>query len=145
MVSGSQQQQRRFNWLAIMADPKIRSIRDLRYEHVEMLEKMYEQCVSAIQKEFKVEFNDVMVFANYPPSVYRLHFHFCVPFFQPTAYDAFRMHSLSSIINNLKIHPMYYQVSTFQIPVHSGSDLCKAIIGSSDDSSEDASSENSTS
>ena len=118
----------RFNWLAIVADPSLRSVRDLRGEHVGMLERLYEQCVAAIQREYKgVGEEDIMVFANYPPSVYKLHFHFCAPFFQPTAYDAFRMHSLSAIINNLRIHPLYYQLSTLQIPVHSGSELYRAI------------------
>jgi hypothetical protein len=122
------QARHRFNWLAIVADPSLRSVRDLRGEHVGMLERLYEQCVSAIQKEYAgVGEGDIMVFANYPPSVYKLHFHFCVPFFQPTAYDAFRMHSLSGIINNLRVHPLYYKVSTLQIPVHSGSELYRAM------------------
>jgi hypothetical protein len=120
---------KRFNWLAIVADPSLRSIRDLRGEHVEMLEGLYADCMQAIQKEYKsVAAEDVMVFANYPPSVYKLHFHFCAPFFQPTAYDAFRMHSLRAIINNLRIHPDYYKISTFQIAVHSGSDLYRALV-----------------
>ena len=121
---------RRFNWLAIVADPSIRSIRDLRGEHLPLLERMYRTCVQAIQREHRVGLEDIMVFANYPPSVYKLHFHFCAPFFQPTAYDAFRMHSLSAIINNLRVDPGYYAVSTFQIPVHTNSDLYRAIVAS---------------
>jgi len=120
----------RFNWLAIVADPSLRSVRDLRGEHIGMLERLYEQCVVAIQREYAgVSAGDIMVFANYPPSVYKLHFHFCAPFFQPTAYDAFRMHSLSGIINNLRIHPLYYKLSSLQIPVHSGSELYRAMGG----------------
>jgi hypothetical protein len=119
------QHSKRFNWLAIIADPKIRSIRDLRAEHIGMLESMYEQCVRAIQLEYNVDASDIMAFANYPPSVYRLHFHFCAPFYQPTAYDAFRMHSVSSILNNLRMYPMYYKMSTFHIPVHGSSELQK--------------------
>lgn len=116
-------QQRRFNWLAIVTDRSIRSIRDLRGEHVPMLERLQELCVAAIQREYRVDTGDVMVFANYPPSVYRLHFHLCAPFFKPSAYDAFRIHPLSAIINNLKIHPDYYRLSSFQIPVHRNSEL----------------------
>lgn len=119
---------KRFSWLSIVADPSLRSIRDIRGEHLPMLEGLYAQCVDAIQKEYSVDAEDIMVFANYPPSVYKLHFHFCAPFFQPTAYDAFRMHSLSSIINNLKVHPLYYKLSTFQVAVHSGSDLYRAMV-----------------
>lgn len=114
-----------FNWLAIVTDPSIRSVRDLRGEHVPMLEDMYEKCIRVIHDEFGVSRQDVMAFANYPPSVYRLHIHFCAPFFLSSAYDAFRMHSLSSIINNLKINADYYKLSTFYIPVHCGSDLHK--------------------
>lgn len=114
---------RRFNWLVIMTSPALRSIRDLRGAHIPLLERMQATCVAAIQQEYQVAAEDIMVFANYPPSVYRLHFHFCVPFFKPTAFDAFRMHTLSAIINNLRIHPDYYGLSTFQIPVHSNSDL----------------------
>jgi m7GpppX diphosphatase len=114
---------RRFNWLAIVADPSIRSIRDLRGEHVKMLEQLQRQCVAVIQREYEVEAEDIMVFANYPPSVYRLHFHLCAPFFKPSAYDAFRMHPLSAIINNLRIHPEYYSLSSIQIPVHRNSEL----------------------
>jgi len=121
---------RRFNWLSIVTDPGIRSIRDLRAEHLPILEGMYTQCVRAIQAEYRVGIEDIMVFANYPPSVYKLHFHFCAPFFQPAAYDAFRMHSLSSIINNLRLHSGYYAESTFQIPVHSNSELYRAISAS---------------
>jgi hypothetical protein len=121
------------NWLAIVADPSLRSIRDLRGEHVPMLEDMYDQCVAAIQKEYKVDRSDIMVFANYPPSVYKLHFHFCAPFFTSSAYDAFRMHSLSSIINNLKICSDYYKLSSFQVPLHVGSELFRIIYKKADE------------
>jgi m7GpppX diphosphatase len=116
-------QVKRFNWLAIVTDPSIRSIRDLRGEHLQMLEELQRQCIAAIRREYEVEAEDVMVFANYPPSVYRLHFHLCAPFFKPSAYDAFRMHPLSAIINNLRIHPEYYRLSSIQIPVHRNSEL----------------------
>jgi hypothetical protein len=103
-----------------------------------MLERLHRQCVGAIQGEHKVGEEDIMVFANYPPSVYRLHFHFCAPFFQPSAFDAFRMHPLSAIINNLRLQSGYYALSTFQIPVHSSSDLYRALACASDDGAGDA-------
>lgn len=130
--SAHEQQARCLNWLAIVADPDIRSIRDLRADHVPMLERLYDQCLVAIQKEYKVEAHDVMVFANYPPSVYKLHFHFCAPFFTSSAYDAFRMHPLNAIINNLKICPEYYSVSSFQVPVHVGSELFRVTCAEDD-------------
>lgn len=125
------------NWLVIFADSSLRSIRDLRGAHVDMLEAMYEQCVVAIQKEYKVKRSDIMVFANYPPSVYRLHFHFCAPFFTSSAYDAFRMHPLSTIINNLKLCPDYYKLSSIQVPLHVGSELFRITNNDEQDIADD--------
>jgi len=117
---------KQFSWLAIISNPSVRTIRDLHGKHVPMLERMYDQCVTAIQNEFGLARQDIVAFANYPPSVYRLHFHFCAPFFSSGAFDAFRMHSLDNIINNLKICPEYYKLSTFYVPVYVGSDLYRA-------------------
>jgi len=119
--------QRRLNWLAITTDPSLRSIRDLRARHVPMLERMQRLCMTAMQRELGVEEDQIMVFANYPPSVYQLHFHFTVPFAQPSPYDAFRIHPLSTILNNLRLYPDYYRESTFRIPVHAASDLYAAL------------------
>lgn len=130
---------RHFNWLAIVTDPSVRSIRDLNANHLPMLEGLYDECISVITKEFGVTRNDVVAFANYPPSVYRLHFHFCAPFMTSGAFDAFRMHPLSTIINNLKICPDYYKVSTFHVPLHLGSDLDRAWQTISEESSSSSS------
>lgn len=124
------------NWLVIVTDPLLRSIRDLRGEHVKMLEEMYEQCVSAIQREYKIGRSDIMVFANYPPSVYRLHFHFCAPFFTSSPYDAFRMHPFSTVMNNLRVCPDYYKLSVFQVPLHVGSELFRITNTNDEEASE---------
>ncbi len=118
---------RRLNWLAITTDPSLRSIRDLRARHVPMLERMQRLCLAAMQRELGVAEDQIMIFANYPPSVYQLHFHFTVPFAQPSPYDAFRIHPLSTILNNLRLYPDYYRESTFRIPVHAASDLYAAL------------------
>lgn len=115
------------NWLAIVADPSIRTIRDLRGEHLPMLQELQDRCLEVIASETKIERHNVMVFANYPPSVYKLHFHFCAPFFKSSAYDGFRMHPLSQIINNLKVCPDYYRVSTIDVPLHVNSELYRVV------------------
>lgn len=118
---------RTFNWLAIILDPSLRTIRDLRAKHLPMLEAMYEDCLAAIEAEFGLKRHDVMVFANYPPSVYRLHFHFCAPFHCVGAFDAFRMHSFHNIVNNVRLCPDYYADSTLCVPVHCNSELHRAL------------------
>lgn len=120
---------RSVNWLAIVTDPSVRTIRDLRGDHLPMLEEMYESCLEVIMKETKLERHNIMAFANYPPSVYKLHFHFCAPFFKSSAYDGFRMHPLSTIINNLRLCPDYYRMSTLDVPLHVHSELYRVVSG----------------
>jgi hypothetical protein len=118
-----------FNLLSIVTYPSLKTIRDLRGHHIPMLQNMYQKCMSIIENEYCVSREEVMVYANYPPSVYRLHFHFCAPFAYSSAFDAFRMHPLKTIINNLKLNGDYYLNSSMQIPVHASSELHKVLRG----------------
>ena len=129
-----------FNWMGIVTDPSLRSIRDLRRQHIPLLKHIKATGIECIRKEFpQVKTEDIMVYANYPPSVHVLHFHFCFPFFHASAYDAFRVHAIDHIINNLEVNADYYSMSTFVVPVHETSPLIKiygATCYSEDSSSE---------
>jgi hypothetical protein len=59
-----------------------------------------------------------MAYVHYPPSVYQLHVHFCFPYGQYCHRDAFRVHSLANIINNLEIDADYYTKVTLQLPLY---------------------------
>lgn len=112
------------NWMAIVINPALRNIRDLKQEHIPLLRKIKQMGIDRIKEEFPhLGSDDIMIYANYPPSIHTLHFHFCFPFFSASAYDAFRIHSIDHIINNLNIKPDYYSISTFFIPVHEKSPL----------------------
>lgn len=113
------------HWLAIVTDLKLRSIRDLRGEHLSMLRALEWQCTEAMLKAHPtLRREDVMIFANYPPSVYQLHFHVCVPFKRQAPYDAFRIHPLHTIINNIEVSGTFYRDSSFKVPVQRNSELC---------------------
>jgi hypothetical protein len=115
-----------FNWMVILKDEKLRNLRDLRAYHVELLQKVKSKSIEILQTEFpQISKEDVMIFANYPPSVHRLHFHLCFPFFFANAYDAFRIHPIDQIINNLQINSEYYFVSSFTIPLYENSSWTK--------------------
>jgi Scavenger mRNA decapping enzyme C-term binding len=133
----------RAHWLAIITDAGLRSIRDLRGKHLTMLRTLERHCTEAILKEHpSLRREDVMVFANYPPSVYQLHFHVCVPFKKQAAYDAFRIHPLHTIINNLTVSDTFYRDSSFKVPVQRNSDLCQILTQwTEDDSDTDESNE----
>jgi len=109
--------------LAIVADCNLRCLRDLTGDHIAMLKRLEAECLREVESSFGIGPQNVMIFLNYPPSVYQLHFHICAPFQRVLSYDAFRMHSLTSIVSNLQMDPAYYQKVTFRMPVLLTSDM----------------------
>lgn len=106
------------NWLAIARDMGLRTLRDLRGRHVPMLQAMLQTCMAHIKKETGIQPEQVMAYIHYPPSVYQLHVHFSYPYGQYCHRDAYRVHNLSNIIDNLLLDPEYYTRATLHIPVH---------------------------
>lgn len=110
------------NWLCIPRDCSLRSLRDLRGEHVGLLEKMLRESLECIEAETGIPADEVMAYVHYPPSVYHLHVHFAYPYGQQTHRDPFRMHSLASVIENLRLDGGYYERISLHVPVHA--DTC---------------------
>ncbi len=106
------------NWLSIAHDRRLRTMRDLRGEHVPMLKRMLEQCMQTMESITGISRNQVMAYVHYPPSVYQLHVHFAFPYGQHCHRDTFRVHSLPAIINNLEIDPDYYAKATLQLALY---------------------------
>ena len=125
------------NWLVLFTSQTLRTIRDLRGEHVELLQRVKDECMAAVQKEYEFMSRDIMIFANYPPSVFSLHFHVCCPFKAAAPFDAFRMHTLESIIHNLKVDSDYYTKYSLHVPVSYCSRLYHALVDPSPDISTD--------
>jgi hypothetical protein len=103
------------NWLGIVLDLGVRTMRDLRGEHAPMLSRMLESAMSTIEAQAGIPRDQVMAYVHYPPSVYQLHVHFSYPYGQYCHRDAYRVHSLQTIINNLQIDPLYYDNTTLQL------------------------------
>jgi hypothetical protein len=59
-----------------------------------------------------------MAYVHYPPSVYQLHVHFSFPYGQYCHRDTYRVHSLSSVINNLEMDPDYYAKATLHLALY---------------------------
>ena len=116
-----------FSWVAFVRDTSLRTIRDLRGHHVPMLRRVHTECVQAARLEHGLNDDEVMVFANYPPSVYTLHFHVCRPFKLALPFDAFRLHSLLSIIHHLEVDPEYYTRYNIHVPVNATSRLYRTL------------------
>ena len=111
-------------WLCIVTDKDIHNLRDLRAEHVPMLQRMHTACLTAISLQCdNMHSSELVAFVNYPPSVHTLHVHFCAPFRMCMPYDAFRMHSMQSIIANLRMDSEYYAKCSLHFPVMIDSEI----------------------
>ena len=118
------------NWLSIVQDQTIRSLRDLRGAHVPMLRRMLETCTTAIQKETGIPVDQVMAYVHYPPSVYQLHVHFSFPYGQYCHRNAYRVHNLRSVIDNLELDPDYYKKITLYMAIPKKSSYGMALSSS---------------
>ena len=117
------------NWLAIVKDKGIRTLRDLRGEHIPMLERLRDQCISKVQEECGVNSDEIMVYLHYHPSVYHLHIHVAYPYMQHNHRDVYRIHSLNTVIDNLRLRGDYYEHARLQVSVNKDSVLYKVIKG----------------
>jgi m7GpppX diphosphatase len=118
------------NWLSIVNDLSVRTLRDLRGKHVPMLRAMLAGCMSAVETYTGIPSDQVMAYVHYPPSVYQLHVHFSYPYGQYCHRDAYRVHSLEGIINNLEIDPEYYAKSTLHLAMYRQSPHYQALMDS---------------
>jgi hypothetical protein len=106
------------NWLAIAQDRQIRTLRDLRGHHAPMLRTLLKKSLQAIEDHTGIRQDQVMAYVHYPPSVYQLHVHFSYPYGQYCHRDAYRVHNLATVINNLEIDPDYYKRATLHMALY---------------------------
>lgn len=121
--------QSRLNLLAILTEPGLRSLRDLRGRHAPVLENMYRLCLDKIYEETGIQEDQVMAYVHYPPSVYQLHVHFVHQPQPRNARDCYRVHSLHSVISNLRVDPDYYAKVDMHYHASVNSALYSAITG----------------
>jgi m7GpppX diphosphatase len=97
-----------------------------------MLKRMLQDSMAAIEQHTGIPRDQVMAYVHYPPSVYQLHVHFSYPYGQFCHRDAYRVHSLETIINNLEIDSDYYAKATLHLAMYRQSPhylaLCDADI-----------------
>ena len=117
--------EKKFHWLALVTDTSLRTLRDLRGRHVEMLKDIQRLALERIKEETELDPDQIMTYIHYPPSVYQLHIHFKHPI---GTHDTLRMHSLANVINNLQLDPDYYAKSDIQLPVYMHSELYSELV-----------------
>ena len=111
------------NWLAIIKEPGLRSLRDLRGHHVPMLKRVLRKTFEKILLETGIHEEEVMAYIHYPPSVFQLHIHFAYPYAQQNHRDVYRIHSVQNVISNLEIDEDYYAKASLQLSLARSSPL----------------------
>lgn len=112
--------------VAICHRRDIGSLRDLRGEHLSLLQNIMTKGTKAIQEKHEKMLYQIRTFIHYPPSFYHFHVHFkAVDACDYTTTD--RDHLLSTVINNLKIDSDYYKKSTLTYPLSIASPLYEAL------------------
>lgn len=93
--------------LAICKDRTLRSLRDLRGEHIGLLETIWERGLIYIKETYGVDSDSILVYLHYPPSQWVLHVHFA--HIAQDQGSIFRTHSLNSVVQNLRLDGDYYK------------------------------------
>ncbi len=97
------------NWLAVVKDRSLRTLRDLHGRHLGMLRRLRVQCTEYILANTEWKRHNIMAYFHYLPSVFQLHVHFCAPYGSYTTLDVFKVHPLDTVIGNLEMDREYYR------------------------------------
>jgi len=114
---------RTINWLAIVKDRSLKSLRDLDGGHVAMLKRIRLICTEHILAHTPWKRHNIMAYIHYLPSVFQLHIHFCAPYGSYTTLDVFKIHPLDNVISNLEIDHDFYKKASLSTVVVGNSEL----------------------
>ena len=95
--------------LAITKDKTLLSMRDLRNEHIELLENIKCNTFKIIKQKYNINESAIRAYFHYPPSFYHLHIHFNVVNNNISGINVNHAYDLYNVIENLKIDGMYYE------------------------------------
>ncbi|XP_050031163.2 m7GpppX diphosphatase [Dermacentor andersoni] len=109
--------------LAICHKRGIRSLRDLKPNHLPLLRNVNEKVNAALALQFGVPSHRLRGYLHYQPSYYHLHVHFSVLGFDAPGTQVERAHLLTSVIANLEAYPDYYGHATLGFTVKEGDGL----------------------
>jgi m7GpppX diphosphatase len=102
-------------YLALIKDKNIRCLRDIRSNHINILEDIDKGGKIAIKKKYGIEENEIITYVHYYPSYYHFHIHFV--YLKNDLYETGtgRNYYLKTIINNLKLDPDYYKKTNMEM------------------------------
>lgn len=111
--------------LAIINKHNIKSIRDLRQEHLPLLKNVLDKSCKTIKDKYNLDQSQLRIYFHYQPSFYHLHIHFTYLKNDPPGIYCEKSHLLSNVISNLEIFPEYYKKVTIPFVVKENENLFK--------------------
>jgi m7GpppX diphosphatase len=106
---------------------RVLSLREIRGEHISLLENMLETGCKAIEDKYGLKANQIRVFLHYQPSFYHLHVHYTNLACNVPQAIVERAHLLQDVIDNLKTDPDYYQHKTLYYRVLNTDEIALAL------------------
>jgi m7GpppX diphosphatase len=97
--------------LCLPTDVKLRSIRSLTAEHIELLEHMKKVTLETIKNKYGLDECYIKMFFHYEPSTYHLHIHFVNTAYHDARSSVEYSHELNNVIFNLSLYSQYYKVA----------------------------------
>ncbi|CAF3369675.1 unnamed protein product [Rotaria sp. Silwood1] len=113
--------------LALVKTHNIHSIRDLKSEHIPMLESLLEKTTNFISSKYDISPKTIRAFFHYPPTFYHLHVHFTTLQNRICGCEVERAHLLQDVIDHLKLKNDYYQTKTLYYKVAINDPLYKLL------------------
>lgn len=116
--------------LCILQDEKLKTVRDLRIEHAEILQRVSDTLCRIASEKFGCKHSQLRMYVHYYPTFYWLHIHCThVKFFVPGGgLNAGKAILLEDVIQNLRIKTTYYQEATLVTGVKVGTPLHQAFL-----------------
>ncbi len=101
--------------LAIVKDGSLKSIRDLRQEHIPLLNNIYENGTRTIKELYGIDKDQVRVYFHYRPTFWHLHVHFNLISNIEEGSNIDISHRLQTVITNLELKSNYYEMATLEV------------------------------
>ncbi|XP_018324631.1 m7GpppX diphosphatase [Agrilus planipennis] len=109
--------------LALIKKRGIKSLRDLKQEHLPLLRNIKQKCTEAIKSKYGLDTTQLRIYLHYQPSFYHLHIHFTYLRHEAPGITTERAHLLANIISNIELLPDYYQKVTIPFVVRESDKL----------------------
>ena len=91
---------------------------ELTNDHINILQQSVDNGKNMIEKKYNINFNELLCFFHYHPSVWQLHIHFMNVSNTSTKFNSYslpRAHLVSSVIENIKMNSNYYKMVKLEV------------------------------